>query len=89
MKCYNVKNNISFIFATYIYQGKVTGHLLQVIPDLVALDGLLRLGVGLVGVVQSNLKLVDVTLQLLLDPVSKNVSYQKLAIFKRGRGLIV
>jgi hypothetical protein len=35
---------------------------------LVALDGLLRLAVGLVGVVQGNLQLVDVSLQLLLDP---------------------
>ena len=38
------------------------------ITDLVALDGLLGLRVGLVGVVKSNLKLVDVALQLLLDP---------------------
>ncbi len=35
---------------------------------LVALDGLLGLAVGLVGVVQSDLQLVDVSLQLLLDP---------------------
>ena len=35
---------------------------------LVALDGLLGLTVGLVGVVQGNLKLVDVSFQLLLDP---------------------
>ncbi len=35
---------------------------------LVALDGLLGLAVGLVGVVQGNLQLVDVSLQLLLDP---------------------
>ena len=33
---------------------------------LVALDGLLCLRVGLVGVVQSNLQLVDLSLQLLL-----------------------
>merc|ERR1719195_1772962 len=35
---------------------------------LVALDGLLGLVVGLVGVIQSNLQLVDLTLKLLLDP---------------------
>ena len=34
---------------------------------LVALDGLLGLGVVLVGVVQSDLQLIDVALQLLLD----------------------
>merc|ERR1719209_2453693 len=37
---------------------------------LVALDCLLGLRVGLVGVVKSNLKLVDIALQLLLDPQS-------------------
>ena len=37
---------------------------------LVALDGLVGLRVGLVGVVKSNLQLVDVSLQLLLDPQS-------------------
>ncbi len=35
---------------------------------LVALDRLLGLAVGLVGVVQRNLQLVDISLQLLLDP---------------------
>ena len=33
------------------------------------LDGLLGLGVSLVGVVQSDLHLVDVRLELLLDPI--------------------
>merc|ERR1712241_276351 len=37
---------------------------------LVALDGLVGLRVGLVGVVESNLQFVDVSLQLLLDPQS-------------------
>ena len=37
---------------------------------LVALDGLLGLGVGLVGVVQGDLELVDVALELLLDAQS-------------------
>jgi hypothetical protein len=37
---------------------------------LVPLDGLLALGVGLVGVVKSDLQLVDVRLQLLLDAES-------------------
>ena len=50
-----------------------TRHLIQVIPDLVALDGLLCLRVGLVSVVKSNLQLVDVSLQFLLDPASKSV----------------
>merc|ERR1719195_387337 len=35
---------------------------------LVALDGLLGLVVGLVGMVQGNLQLIDLTLKLLLDP---------------------
>ena len=38
--------------------------------ELVALDGLQALGVGLVGMVEANLQLVDVALQLLLDPES-------------------
>ena len=35
------------------------------------LDGLLGLGVGLVGVVQGDLHLVDVRLKLLLDPAGE------------------
>ena len=40
------------------------------IPELalVPLDGLVGLGVGLVGVIQGDLQVIDVTLQLLLDP---------------------
>merc|ERR1719410_1733967 len=38
--------------------------------SLVALDGLQTLRVGLVGVVQSNLKLIDLSLELLLDTES-------------------
>merc|ERR1719341_1240140 len=49
---------------------------------LVALDGLLGLRVGLVGVVKSNLKLVDVALQLLLDP--KALSLGALLGFQAG-----
>jgi hypothetical protein len=37
---------------------------------LIALDGLLCLTVGLVGMVQCDLKLVDVTFHLLLNPES-------------------
>merc|ERR1719323_2610974 len=38
--------------------------------SLVTLDGLVGLSVGLVGVVKGNLQLIDVSLQLLLDPQS-------------------
>ena len=37
---------------------------------LVPLDGLVGLGVGLVGMIKGNLQVIDVTLQLLLDPES-------------------
>merc|ERR1719259_1068288 len=49
---------------------------------LVALDRLLRLIVGLVGVIKSNLQLIDVSLQLLLD--SKSFSLGSLLRFQRG-----
>ncbi len=50
---------------------------------LVALNGLLGLTVGLVGVVQGDLQLVDVSLQLLLDPERLRLG----ALLRLQRGL--
>merc|ERR1712156_1111019 len=51
--------------------------------SLVTLDGLVGLIVGLVGVVKSPMKLIDVSLQLLLDPQSLSLGTR----FSLKRGL--